>query len=380
VSRAALASLLVLALAGCGHAARTTTSTSPRQPAGGPVPKNFDPVSFTAISSREFWVLGDATCARSVCTSIVRTTDGGKTFVGLPAPPVPLTNSNDRAGSIDTLHFATPLVGYAFDEQGFPAAGATKTPIWQTTDGGAHWRRLPTRNVRAFATGGGYVYLVVAGCGAGVCSHLTLQRAPLGSTRRQATPLHAPGVEAPLELAVHGKSVWLSVSPAAGDHPNQILFSSSDAGSTFTTGTSPCTNGLGGEIEPSSASVLWAVCPTGMLSGAVRSSDGGAHWQPLDVGRELVNSARIAPAGDATAVVATGDQAQLLRTTDGGRTFREVYPRRAGSWSFVGFTDATTGVGIRTLPGRSRTSLGPPLAELMQTTDGGATWTVLPVR
>jgi hypothetical protein len=208
------------------------------------VPRGFNPVSFTAISGDQFWLLGDAPCSTAVCTSIVRTSDGGKHFDGIPAPRVPLTNSNDASGSIDTLRFVNPLVGYAFNSQSFRSAATPSDPIWDTTDGGAHWQRLAVQDVRAFATGGGYLYLVTGSCRSGVCHDTALRRAPVGTADWSSNPLPVGGVEAIVILAVHDTSVWLSVSPTSGSHPNQTLLTSTNRGASFTTETSPCTNGL----------------------------------------------------------------------------------------------------------------------------------------
>lgn len=344
------------------------------------MPSGFDPVSFTAISADQFWLLGDARCGTSRCTSIVRSTDGGRHFAGIPAPRVPLTRTDDTGMSIDTLRFATPHDGFAFDAQSFPRADSPSDPLWETRDGGGHWQRVHVGDVRAFATGGGYVFLVTADCHAGVCHNPMLERATLGKNDWRSSRLPVGAFDSTVSLAVHGASVWISVSATAGVHQNQILLASTDNGTSFTIGTSPCSNGLGGELEPTSGSVIWAVCPTGMLAAALRSTDGGAHWSSLNIGRGLSNGARIAPASDSTAVVATGDQAQLRRTTDGGATFTQVFPTRAGWWNFIGFTDAATGSGLRLVPGESRSSLGPPLSELMRSDDGGASWTAVIVR
>jgi photosystem II stability/assembly factor-like uncharacterized protein len=290
---------------------------------------------------------------------------------------VPLTNGNDTTGSIDTLRFASPLVGYAFNAQSFPRADAPSDRIWETTDGAAHWRRLTIEDVRAFATANGFLYLITASCRFGVCHGLDLRRAPLGTTTWTSTPLPVAASDSSILLTVHGSGVWISLSPTNGIHPNQILLRSTDSGATFSTGKSPCARGLGGQLEATSMSVLWAICPTGMLAGALRSTDGGAHWSRLLIGRGLSNAARIAPADDSTAVISTGNETQLLRTSDGGATSNEVYPPRAGWWTFIGFTDAQTGSGIRTLPGKSPTSHGPPLSDLMKSSDGGASWALV---
>jgi hypothetical protein len=279
-----------------------------------------------------------------------------------------------RAGRSTRCASPPPLVGYAFNAQSFRRADAPSDPIWETTDGGARWRRLTIGDVHSFAAGGGVLYLLTGHCRSGVCRNLTLQHAPLGTTDWASTPLPLSAAGSIVLLAVHGNAVWISASPTSGVHQNQILLTSTDNGATFTTGRSPCVNGLGGDLEATSTSVLWAICPTGMLAGALRSTDGGVTWATLHVGRELNNGARIAPANDTTAVVSTGDQTQLLRTSDGGAMFTQVYPSDAGSWNFIGFSDAQTGSGIRTLPGKSPRSLGPPLAELMRSSDGGANW------
>jgi photosystem II stability/assembly factor-like uncharacterized protein len=79
--------------------------------------------------------------------------------------------------------------------------------------------------------------------------------------------------------------------------------------------------------------------------------------------RGLVNSALVAPASDTTAVLAAnGAAAPLLRTTDGGATWRPVTPRGGGSHYWIGFTDARVGVAIGSD------------GVLWRTTTGGVTW------
>src|SRR6185437_2971484 len=55
-------------------------------PTGGSVPSGFNPASVTFISAADGWVLGSAPCANPVCTSVVRTTDGGRSWSDVPAP------------------------------------------------------------------------------------------------------------------------------------------------------------------------------------------------------------------------------------------------------------------------------------------------------
>ena len=110
-------------------AAATAPHSAPNQPAatpaGGPVPAGFQSISFSAISDTEWRLLGDAACSHKPCTSIVRTTDGGAHFVGIPAPTTALyggiadpTNPN----SVRQLAFADPMDGFAYE-----------TDLWATT-------------------------------------------------------------------------------------------------------------------------------------------------------------------------------------------------------------------------------------------------------
>ena len=106
----------------------------------------------------------------------------------------------------------------------------------------------------------------------------------------------------------------------------------------------PVSRGWEAAIQASSADVLWAMCPTGMMAQAFRSTDGGAQWSTLRRG-ELENSALLAPASDTTAVIQPSAQGQLLRTSDGGATWQSVYPSGSGDfwWWWTGFTDSNTG-------------------------------------
>jgi photosystem II stability/assembly factor-like uncharacterized protein len=146
-----------------------------------------------------------------------------------------------------------------------------------------------------------------------------------------------------------------------------VLARSTDGGRSFVTGDGPCVPGLGGDLEPSSTHVLWAVCATGMLAGASRSTDGGRSFRPLRT-PQLVNSARLAPAFDRTAVLAAnGAGRPVYRTTDSGTTWRPLPQRgKDNYWYDVTFTGRRVGEALVQVGARS--------AAVWRTTDGGATW------
>src|SRR5947209_5565348 len=229
-----------------------TTPAGP-PPVGGPAPAGFGAQSFTAISELNWWMLGGAPCSRPPCTSIVRTTDGGRTFVGIPAP-----RPEDPAGSdrVSQLRFADSRNGLAYGPG-----------LWVTHDGGAHWQSLSSGRVNELAIGGGYVYAIEVtnpSTGAG-----QLLRSPIGDTRFWKVMSGAGNAYA--GLWVHGSDVLLEGQTGSG----QQFEISHDSGATFTRyGVPPSVACQFEEPEPP---VIWAHCATGMLSGTWRSSDGGQH-------------------------------------------------------------------------------------------------------
>lgn len=361
--------LVLLALAGCGGGTRTAATTAPPPPptttsATSGVPRGFAPLSFTAVSEHDLWLLGTAPCGARRCTAIVHSTDGGRSFTRTPAPPL---QGVGAPGVEPTLRFADRDDGWAF----VTGAGGA---FYATHDGGAHWRRLALGGVLAFAAGGGHAYAVTADCAAAGCTGFRFRRANVADDRwSQAALPFAPDGPV-LDLAAHGAAVWLLGARAGSPTPrHDLLARSLDAGASFTVGSGPCYPGLGGTVEPASASVLWAVCPTGMQAGAARSTDGGATFAALQA-PPLVNSALLAPASDTRALlVPSGAPARAVLTTDGGATWSQARaPAGATAWAWVGFTDATVGWAL------VRTQAGPE--RLWRTTDGGASWRAVALR
>jgi photosystem II stability/assembly factor-like uncharacterized protein len=313
------------------------------------VPAGFEPISFTAVSERDFWLLGTVPCHGRRCTAIVRTTDGGRTFAALHAPALP------TSGNTPELRFADRLDGFAFVRW--------RGLFYATHDGGATWRRLRLGRVLGFATGAGNAYLVTS---------RRLERSRVSVDAWHAEPVPFPSDGSPLDLEARQANLWLLGTRRATIPIHDELARSQDGGRTFETSPAPCTPGLGGELAPTSATVVWAVCPTGMLAGAWRSTNGGISFARLRT-PQLVNSAQIAPASATTAVLDRGVRGRLHRTTDGGRTWRPARTAgRATDVIWVGFTDARVGAAVvQTGYDESAKS---ELTELWRTTDGGATW------
>lgn len=284
----------------------------------GPVPAHFTPQSFTAVSAARWWLLGSAPCASPPCTSILRTDDGGRHFVGIPAP---------RSDAVSQLRFADARDGFAFD----PA-------LWTTHDDGAAWHAVPLPGtVAELATSGGYAYAIVQT----PAGHGTLMRAPVGtdSWGRLASAGAVRG-----GLWAQGRDVV--VESAGGRTRGPQMLVSTDSGKTFSRHAVPPS--VGCEFALTVPAALWAHCATGTLSGIWRAAGPpGAtplaripgHGLPV-----LPNSAAFAAATATTAV--TGAQ-QLYRTTDGGVTWQRIRtPSRVSAWRYLGITDPLRGVAL----------------------------------
>jgi hypothetical protein len=239
--------------------------------------------------------------------------------------------------------------------------------FWSSHDGGATWRRLRFPSVVAFTTARGEAYAVIARCTTQTCHGYRFARGPASASRWSESPLPFIPDGPVIDLAARGRNVWLLGTPRTTRYQHDVLARSIDGGRTFVTGDGPCVPGLGGDLEPSSARVVWAVCPTGMMAGASRSTDGGATFKPLHP-PPLVNAARLAPASDQTAVLAAnGAGRPLYRTADGGATWHPL--RLLGNddvWFDIVFTDARTGEAL--------VQVGARPAAAWRTTDGGITW------
>jgi hypothetical protein len=345
VKRTALC--VLLAVAGCGGGTRN---------ADRPLPARFVPVALSALDDRDFFLLGTLPCSAGRCYVIERTADGGRSFTRLTAP-----RRLPTEGTSPTLRFADARDGFVWVPFGWGA-------FWSTHDGGATWRQLASPDVVSFTTTAAKAYAVVARCTPKACSDYRFARGPASTSRWAESPLPFTPDGPVLDLAARGQDVWLLGTPGSTRYPrHDVLAHSTDSGRTFVTGAGPCFPGLGGDLEPSSPRVIWAVCPTGLMAGALRSTDGAVIFTPLRT-PPLVNAARLAPASDKTAVLAAnGAGRPLYRTTDGGTTWTSTAtPGKDDVWYDVVFTDPHVGDAL--------VQVGARAAAVWRTTDGGTAW------
>ena len=345
---------LVPGVSGLGPTSSTTTGPTKSQQQG-----TFSPVSFTAISASQFWLLGTIKgCTAWPCLSILHTTDGGAHFTKIPYPHV------QNPGFNPSLRFVTAQDGYAL----------INYSLWFTTNGGASWQKSRAGGVwgQSFTTSDGYAYALL---GSG-----HVMRSPIGTDSWTTLPL--PTIQTTSQVNVNGASTITARGPSLWitTFGGQLVYSN-DFGNHFTQVTNPCGAGSqGGNHNPSghpreellkasSQSVTWLDCAGAMSSKVYRSTDAGRHWSVVSHAQGTFNiPAIVAPVSTTTAYLARGNT-QIVRTTNSGASFSPVASGVApqGSyWAWIGFTTPQVGSALM------GTQQG--VYQLWRTTDGGNIW------
>ena len=335
-------------------------------PAGGPVPADFQPVSVTFVSASRGWLLGSSTCAGSSCAAILRTTDGGRTWVRIPAPATRIAPDAPAGTGVSELRFATSLDGWAFGPD-----------LWATHDGGATWNReaLPGAGtgteVMALEAAAGTVHVAFYASGAEDIA-IASGSVAAGALRLESTSVQIGAGPVPqTQIVLHGTSGWLVQVDRA------VVGGARLANGAWDAWQPPCLDTAGPAwLAASSVSNLAAACDMGVWSTPLgvhlfTSTDGGATFSQQALAVPITGLAGIAAAPAVPTVVAAGSLvgggAALVATFDGGRTWSRV-ATLAGTSSFseLGFTTSDQGVVIaRTADGASH---------LVMTRDGGRTW------
>ena len=177
-------------------------------PTGGRVPAGFQPVSATFASASEGWLLGAVPCTGGACSAaIVRTTDGGRTWAGIPAPESVVLPPDEAAGPggvVRGLRFANALDGWAFG----PA-------LFATHDGGSTWQRVTLpgaaadAEVMALETSAGLVHAAFID---GVGAVVRIATSPVDEDAWTVSPTAVPVGAGPVpdaHLVLHGTAGWL---------------------------------------------------------------------------------------------------------------------------------------------------------------------------
>ncbi len=336
---------------------------------GGPVPAGFLARDLTFVSADQGWLLGTAPCASAPCTSIVRTTDGGRTWVGIPAPRAGLAsvgqNGCGDGPCVWGLRFANPSVGYAFGPNS----------LYLTVNSGATWQKQSVQ-ADAIEIANGTALRVshtTVGCPPG-CTY-RISSAPVGSTAWHAIATSTALTGNQVRLLRTGHHAYLEVyqNPAGGsENAHPTLLTSSDDGNHWTVHADPC--GTHGGIEADSHDM--AVAADGSLtllceqrddgaSFVVTSTNGGASFGPQ---RSTPGTYADAVGAASAGTLLVSVNGTLYRSTNAGTNWTNVASGTVAaspddSSGVIGFESGTVG---RWVPGAD---------SVLTTTNAGASWT-----
>lgn len=305
--------------------------------------------------------------------AIVRSTDGGAKWTRESLPPT--------GADIQQVDFPTSSEGFAITGN---VDGGT---LWRTSDGGAHWNKVPTPAGGVQSASFGSASTGWIGLANG-----DIDRSGDGGAH-WSTVFHpgGPYPGRPLVQAVSNQAAWaLMIGGSGMSQTSYSVFRTTD-GVTWkpvqgvsTAGAGPAPDGAtkapkgpGSSAGPMVAlnanqAVVTGVCEAcGMGSGQVSSTDnGGSSWNTYPTvqnGMSMPTSVSFVSLSNGWMLDNTvGGGAFLLRTTDGGQTWREVYPMvHPHPIEGVSFLNANVGYGLG-VPGNA--------SAVLKSTNGGQTW------
>ncbi|MGW3959507.1 hypothetical protein ACWED2_06760 [Amycolatopsis sp. NPDC005003] len=330
------------------------------------IPPGFQPASTSWTGPDTGYVLGYSPCGQSWCPALLGTTDAGRHWRRLGAPPVALPDNHNHVA----LRFFGNRVAYVSDG----------VHVRTTRDGGATWQPVVLAGAQEpyylskIAETGGRVYAVLTTYGEG-----------RGSTRLYSATAGSPVLAPVPGFAVTGGLTYGDLAVGGGlqvalgaDYGTEQYWTSRD-GARFTAADGPCPEGEVASLAGVREQQVVALC-----SGSPGSPQPGSterqlrHAPQLGArfsGEEVAPFAGInqgfAAASPASATVAAvgGGVGFLHHTSDGGRTWTTTeLPDRGFALTDLDFPGGATGVVVDGQPDAFGGSA------VYRTTDGGRTW------
>jgi photosystem II stability/assembly factor-like uncharacterized protein len=301
---------------------------------------------------------------------------GSPVVSGAPTPPPP-------PGYVMGVSFVDLQHGWAIESLALPGMNPRDvgSRIVKTTDGGGTWtEELTTQQALVHIQ---FIDLQ-HGWAAG-----TLQQAPSLLTTSDGGASWEQ-----LDGTASGQFVTDQVGWRAADR--ERLEKTTDRGRTWSSVPSPCPDLLGyALLSFATPNLGWMLCTEGGAAGGFQgkvvyqTEDGGASWQEIirALGGTPTPDA-LGPGGVASGVsvldrthawleFSSSSRAFLMKTTDGGRTWKESSFTKGTPYTWISdihFLDAQRGF-MAAAPGSIE-----PLGQVYATSDGGDTWEALPVQ
>lgn len=341
--------------------------------------------------------------------------DGGRSWT-LRRTGMPPLSGGDQSAPIEIVlfdpndHERLIAAGGSSRRWRIGQTGGAVGAVWESTDGGALWTRLatltPSGSLPGDAGAGEWIVGMAFAAGSSSQLYATVHRQGVyasndggQSWQRRNSGLPHLAVERILPHPADPQRAFVSLGND-GTTPGGI-YRSDNAGLTW----NPTDTGLPKRVgnTPGTTSryrgVALAALPTGALrllavddrfgsDGAYLSDDGGASWSrvlargalPLPYPSNIeMEVATIAP-GDPDRMMAAGS-ANLIATEDGGATWRDAANARRpmgarNAWAGLGYSGlVATEIAVNPWRPGHWLAQGFDGARVLQTLDGGATWT-----
>jgi hypothetical protein len=348
-----------------------------------PVPANFRASSVTFVGADTGWVIGQAgtpgQCATVYCTSVARTDNAGRTWIGVPAP---LTGAPAGATGVSQIRFLNLQDGWAFGPE-----------LFVTHTGGKTWAPVDTQGLRVtdLETVGNRVFGLFASCTGGgqafaaQCTSFTLYSSPASSENWKpvgaaTTGLTDGAASEAASLVLTGSRGYL-LAPGGALYAGPVDGSAAwqRAGSLL----SSCTVGppqpdgqpSGALLGAVNAEELLLACTSASGSGTqekriLSSPNGGISWLQMSTAPAAGIASSLAASPSESVILGTDQGIDLLPA--GAIAWRMATLTRggvgagpAGGFGFVGMTTDKQGVAL---------PADPSSGTVWFTYDGGQSW------
>jgi photosystem II stability/assembly factor-like uncharacterized protein len=355
-----------------GHAARNLPSPGGEAvapsgpPSDAPAPTGTSvaigngPTDINFLDRNHGWIASgcDSFCYASN-PHIIRTTNGGRTWSNVPAPNMAGTYLSDpvwhQYGGVVKVRFTSATRGW------YLQAGT----LWSTHDGGLRWSLSHLGGiVTTLASSGDRVWALVDSCGAFPCAsfHLFYRSASDTSWQRSTVRLSSgSGQDSGSRLDAFDHTAYIAV-------PGHTY-------SAQTSGPFRTVNPVCSPVGSLTGGSLVGLCFGGDTASTNRfaiSTNDGQRWNPLVAGPPSPGWSGAITTNRHGALFYITDGAELWRWDTTNRSWAEVLHTTPGSTDEmypIYFTDAETGfVGEDGSTG----------VHLLETHDGGMTWTQAP--
>jgi photosystem II stability/assembly factor-like uncharacterized protein len=340
----------------------TSESAAASQPGG------FTPVSVSAVGLNDYWVLGYTTSGISTSTTVLQTTDAGKTFTPVGSPPAIIgALSRGLGGGLSDIRFGDTKDGWAFGSS-----------LFSTTNAGTSWAPPVTGipgSILDLVAANNTAWAIVQTASSSdasspaVSDQYALWSTSYGKGAQSWSPVALPislGSTSPSIVDQDGTVTVMAAGPSGAINKVHVLIGT--AGKPFTDHVGPCEQDLGGTLS-NSKKAIWAECPGGTEASLYVSKDAGATWTASAVNDprkiELERGAAIGAIDDTTAVVFDAANQRLSKIS--GTTVTPTSATDISDVTFLGFTTPAVGFAITVGEDGSTT-------QLLRTGDGGATW------